>query len=246
MVVAEHLARAGASAQHALQVARRSCARAARKHEEIGADRIKQEPGDAPAEREHQPYGETHRNPAAALEAWREVARLAESRGDARSAARAFAIVGDLIAKRYAASDEEEWADAEIAWRKALDIDPLQAEAIAGLATAAAARGDHEESAVYYERLRGLGLPQHTAARHELMLARSLVPSAPPKVSATPRAPTTPAAWSCFSAIGSAMLLTSGYGWGIPGRMLRGRSRTTASRCTPLARYQRATVAARG
>jgi len=114
-------------------------------------------------------------NPLAALDAWREVARLAEGRGDTRSAARAYAIVGDLIAKRYAAADEEEWAEAETAWRRALEIDPLQADAIAGLATAAAARGDHEESAGFYERLRGLGLPQHTAARYELMLARSLV-----------------------------------------------------------------------
>ncbi len=114
-------------------------------------------------------------NPAAALDAWREVARIAEDRGDLRSAARAFAIVGDLIVKRYAASDEEEWAEAEVAWRRALEIDPLQTEAIAGLATAAAARGDHDEAASLYERLRGLGLPHHTSARYELMLARSLV-----------------------------------------------------------------------
>jgi len=114
-------------------------------------------------------------NPAAALDAWRDVARLAEARGDSRSAARAYATVGDLLAKRYAAPDAGDWVDAEKAWRRALEIDPLQTEAIAGLATAAAARGDHEEAVELYERLRGLGLPQHAAARHELRLAGSLV-----------------------------------------------------------------------
>lgn len=114
-------------------------------------------------------------NPAAALEAWRQVARLAESRGDMRSAARAFAIVGELLAKRYEASEPELWEEAEAAWRRALELDPLQPEAIAGLATAAAARGAHGAASDLYERLRGLGLPQHMAARYELMLARSLV-----------------------------------------------------------------------
>jgi len=114
-------------------------------------------------------------NPPAALAAWREVARLAETRGDTRSAARAFAIVGDLLAKRYTAADAAAWREAEDAWRHALTLDPLQPEAIAGLATAAAARGDHALAAELYEQLRGLGLPQHTAARYELMAARSLV-----------------------------------------------------------------------
>jgi tetratricopeptide (TPR) repeat protein len=114
-------------------------------------------------------------NPAAALDAWREVARLAETRNDKTSAARAHAILGELLAKRYAASEETAWAEAEVAWRRALELDALQTDAIAGLATAAAARGDHTRAAELYERLRGLGLPQHTAARYELMLARSLV-----------------------------------------------------------------------
>jgi tetratricopeptide (TPR) repeat protein len=114
-------------------------------------------------------------NPGAALEAWREVARNAEARGDTRSAARALAIVGDLLAKRYAAEEQSSWARAEAAWSRALELDPLQTEAIAGLATAAAARGDHDAAAGYYERLRGVGLPQHMSARYELMMARSLV-----------------------------------------------------------------------
>jgi len=114
-------------------------------------------------------------NPVAAVDAWREVARLADTRGDKTSGARAYAILGELLAKRYAASDEQAWHDAEEAWQRALDRDPLQADAIAGLATAAAARGDHATAAALYERLRGIGLPQHTAARYELMLARSLV-----------------------------------------------------------------------
>lgn len=114
-------------------------------------------------------------NPAAALDAWREVARLAEVRGDKASGARAYAIVGELLAKRYAATDAKSWQDAEKAWRRALELDPLQVDAIAGLATAHAARGAHAAAAELYERLRGIGLPQHTAARYELMLARSLV-----------------------------------------------------------------------
>src|SRR5690606_7033350 len=114
-------------------------------------------------------------NPAAALEAWREVARLAEARGDKRSGARAYAILGEHLAKHYAAPDEQSWREAESAWRRALELDPMQVEAIAGLATAHAARGAHAAAAELYERLRGVGLPQHTAARYELMLARSLV-----------------------------------------------------------------------
>jgi tetratricopeptide (TPR) repeat protein len=114
-------------------------------------------------------------NPAAALDAWREVARLAEGRGDKKSAARAYAILGELLAKHYTATDAKSWQDAEKAWRRALELDALQIEAIAGLATSHAARGAHAAAAELYERLRGIGLPQHTAARYELMLARSLV-----------------------------------------------------------------------
>src|SRR5262249_1233055 len=114
-------------------------------------------------------------NPVAAVDAWREVARLAETRGDKKSGSRAYAILRELLAKRYAAADEKSWHQAEAGWRRALELDALQPDAIAGLATAAAARGDHEGAAELYERLRGLGLPQHTAARYELMLARSLV-----------------------------------------------------------------------
>ncbi|HEY0254173.1 MAG TPA: hypothetical protein VGC41_21740, partial [Kofleriaceae bacterium] len=108
-------------------------------------------------------------DPRAALNAWREVARLAEQRGDARTASRAYATLGDALQR------DETGDDAETAWRRALDHDPLQADAIAGLASAAATRGDHAAAASYYERLRGLGLSQHAITRHELALARSLV-----------------------------------------------------------------------
>ena len=107
-------------------------------------------------------------NPAAAIDAWREVARLAEVRGDHRTSARAWATVGDLLGRAGS-------ADAEVAWARALVLDPLQSDALAGLAAAAAAREDHVAAADHYERLRGLGLAQTTAARHELALARSLV-----------------------------------------------------------------------
>src|SRR5204862_3498763 len=59
--------------------------------------------------------------------------------------------------------------------RRALELDPLQSDALAGLAGAAAAAGDHATAAEAYERLRGLGLGQHVAARHELQLTRSLI-----------------------------------------------------------------------
>ena len=107
-------------------------------------------------------------DPAAAIDAWREVARLAEARGDHRTSARAWATVGDLLGKNGS-------EQAEIAWARALVLDPLQSDALAGLAAAAAGRGDHSAAADHYERLRGLGLAQSTAARHELALARSLV-----------------------------------------------------------------------
>ncbi|MGE5185381.1 MAG: hypothetical protein ACM31C_25130, partial [Acidobacteriota bacterium] len=103
-------------------------------------------------------------DPGSAIAAWREVGRLAEARGDVRTAAHAHATLGGLLEGR----------DAEGAWKRALELDPLQADAIAGLAAAAAARGDHEAAAELYERLRGLGLPQQTAARHELANARAL------------------------------------------------------------------------
>ncbi len=108
----------------------------------------------------------------AAILAWREVARLAEARRDHRTAARAHATLGTLLAL-----DETlpAMTDAETAWRRALAFDALQSDAIAGLARASAARNDHAAAADLYERLRGLGLHQSTAARHELELARSLV-----------------------------------------------------------------------
>ncbi|MEO8704157.1 MAG: hypothetical protein ABI867_29160, partial [Kofleriaceae bacterium] len=109
-------------------------------------------------------------DPPRAIDAWREVARLAEARGDHRTSARAHAILGDLLA---GAGDNA--TSAEEAWRKAIELDPLQSDALAGLANAAATRGDHVTAAELYERMRGLGLPQHTAGRHELQLARSLV-----------------------------------------------------------------------
>ena len=108
-------------------------------------------------------------DPRAAVQAWREVARLADEREDTRTAARANAILGESLAR------QGELADAEAAWRRALERDPLQADAIAGLARAAAARGDHAGAAELYERLRGIGLPQPVIARQELEFARSLV-----------------------------------------------------------------------
>ncbi|MGN6103488.1 MAG: tetratricopeptide repeat protein, partial [Kofleriaceae bacterium] len=112
----------------------------------------------------------TTSDPPAAVEAWREVGRLAELRGDHRIAARAWASVGGLLAEHPALD-----GDPEAAWRRAVELDPLQPEALAGLAHAAAARGDHGGAAELFERLRGLGLAPQLAARHELALARSLV-----------------------------------------------------------------------
>ncbi len=106
-------------------------------------------------------------DPPKAIEAWREVARLAEARGDHQTCARAWAILGDLQATAGDAGP------AEAAWRRALELDPLQADALAGLADHAVTRGDHAAAAELFERMRGLGLPQHAAARHELMLAKS-------------------------------------------------------------------------
>jgi Tfp pilus assembly protein PilF len=108
-------------------------------------------------------------DPAAAVQAWREVARLAEAKRDRAMAARAHAALGELLSRAG------ETSDAEQAWRDALAHDPLHADAIAGLAGAAAARGHHAEAAELYERLRGLGLAQTIATKHELALARSLV-----------------------------------------------------------------------
>jgi Tfp pilus assembly protein PilF len=114
----------------------------------------------------------TSHDPHAAVEEWRAVGRLAEARGDHRTAARAWATLGELVASGAPAGDPGESAAA--AWQRALELDPLQADALAGLAGAAAAAGDHAAAAVAYERLRGLGLAQQVAARHELQLARSL------------------------------------------------------------------------
>ncbi len=102
-------------------------------------------------------------DPPRAIDAWREVVRLAEARDDHRTSARAWAILGDLQG-----GDE-----AETAWRRALELDPLQADALGGLARAAAARQDHVVAADLLERMRGIGLPQQLAARCELMLARA-------------------------------------------------------------------------
>ncbi|MBS1121669.1 MAG: Tetratricopeptide 4, partial [Deltaproteobacteria bacterium] len=111
----------------------------------------------------------TSSDPLQAIDAWREVARLAELRGDHRAGARAWAILGDLLASSRGRDEAEQ------AWSKSLELDPLQSDALAGLAVSAAARGDHDRAAELFERMRGLGLPQHTSARHELMLARSLL-----------------------------------------------------------------------
>ena len=55
----------------------------------------------------------------------------------------------------------------ERAWERALEYDPLQTDALAGLARSHATKGDHGAATKYYERLRGLGLPQTTVARYE-------------------------------------------------------------------------------
>ncbi|HMG56902.1 MAG TPA: hypothetical protein VK601_25565, partial [Kofleriaceae bacterium] len=123
-------------------------------------------------------------DPAGALAAWREVARLAELRADRRTCARAWARLGDLLAGlpgdpagdptgEPAAAAEP--GAAEDAWRRSLELDPMQAAALVGLGAAAAARDEHAVAAELYERLRGVGLAQATAARHELALARSLI-----------------------------------------------------------------------
>jgi tetratricopeptide (TPR) repeat protein len=122
-------------------------------------------------------------DPAAAITAWREVARLAELRGDHRTCARAWAKLGDLLddsknpegATDASGERPDGGSAAEGAWRRSLELDPLQADAVVGLANAAAKRNDHRVAADLYERLRGLGLAQGIAARHELALARSLV-----------------------------------------------------------------------
>ncbi|MCW5805189.1 MAG: hypothetical protein KIT31_22650, partial [Deltaproteobacteria bacterium] len=100
-------------------------------------------------------------DPGAAVDAWREVARLAEARGDHRTCGRAWAILGGLIAE--GATNSTAGVSAASAWRRALELDPLQTDAIVGLAGIAAARGDHAGAAELYERLRGLGLAQHVA-----------------------------------------------------------------------------------
>src|SRR4029079_2728750 len=52
----------------------------------------------------------------AAIAAWREVARLAELRGDHRTAARAWAKLGDLLADEADAEDADDAAGAETEW----------------------------------------------------------------------------------------------------------------------------------
>jgi Tfp pilus assembly protein PilF len=106
----------------------------------------------------------TTRDPAAAISAWREIARLAEARGDRHVAARAYATLGELSPD---AGEPE--------WRRALELDPLQDVAIANLALAAARGGQHATAVELYERLRGLGIAQELAARYELQLATSLI-----------------------------------------------------------------------
>ncbi len=108
-------------------------------------------------------------DPRAAANAWREVARLGEERGDHRTAARAHAVLGANLSKRG------DPAGAELAWHRSLELDSLQTDAMAGLAAAAAERGDHATAADLYERMRGLGLASPTIIKHELALARSLV-----------------------------------------------------------------------
>jgi tetratricopeptide (TPR) repeat protein len=118
------------------------------------------------------------RDPAAAIAAWREVARLAELRGDHRTGARAWSRLGGLLdapaAPDAPAGTPSGPRAAEDAWRRSLELDPLQADALVGLARSAAGRDDHAAAADLYERVRGLGLAQAVAARHELALARSL------------------------------------------------------------------------
>ena len=108
-------------------------------------------------------------DPPAAAQAWREVARLGEQRGDHRTAARSHAVLGANLVKHG------DRAGAELAWQRALELDSLQTDAMSGLAGVAAERGDHAAAADLYERMRGLGLAQPTSTRHELALARSLV-----------------------------------------------------------------------
>jgi tetratricopeptide (TPR) repeat protein len=117
-------------------------------------------------------------DPAAAIAAWREVTRLAELRGDHRTGARAWARLGDLL-DEPTPSDEAagdlpraDSRPAEQAWRRSLELDPLQADALVGLAGAAAERNNHAAATELYERLRGLGLAQAVAARHELSRGR--------------------------------------------------------------------------
>ena len=108
-------------------------------------------------------------DPRAAANAWRQVARLGEERGDQRTAARAHAVLGANLVK------QGDLAGAELAWQRSLELDALQAEAMSGLASAAANRGDHAVAADLYERLRGLGLAPPAITKHELALARSLI-----------------------------------------------------------------------
>ena len=95
------------------------------------------------------------KEPTAAVEAWREVARLAEARGDTRTCGRAWATLGDLLAS--GAQYDTVGITAELAWERALEYDAIQTDALVGLARSAAKKANHGAAAKYYERLRGLG-----------------------------------------------------------------------------------------
>ena len=90
----------------------------------------------------------TAHDPHAAAAEWRAVGRLAEARGDHRTAARAWATLGELVA----AGAPGEGESAIAAWQRALELDPLQVDALAGLAGAAAAAGDGELADHFFHR----------------------------------------------------------------------------------------------
>lgn len=110
----------------------------------------------------------TASDPNAAQIAWRQVARIAQTNQDRRTAGRAHAALGDLLAR-------EDPVKANRAWQRAIEFDPRQSDAMIGLARASAASGDHAVAVNYYQRLRELRLAPDVASRLELELARSLV-----------------------------------------------------------------------
>lgn len=107
-------------------------------------------------------------DPSAAQIAWRQVARIAQTNQDRRTAGRAHAALGDLLA-------HDDPVKANRAWQRAIELDPRQSDAMIGLARASAMRGDHALAVSYYQRLRELRLAPDVASRLELELARSLV-----------------------------------------------------------------------